>query len=137
MFCLQTSWSARRPFLVFVLLNIGLCSSLWHCGSCICWLALCVGGICKIYSTKWWVDFMVFDYHFFIIVVIITWPREKPWEKITLTSHLSGSLIGSNGLIYSKLRAWSQFSTNKGTLSVFCCFLFAFFNNCWSTTPSF
>ena len=42
----------------------------------------------------------------FIIVVIITLPREKPWEKITLTSQLSGSLIGSNGLIYSKFRAW-------------------------------
>ena len=37
-----------------------------------------------------------------IIVVIITWPREKPSEKKTLTSQLSGSLIGSNGLIYSK-----------------------------------
>ena len=42
----------------------------------------------------------------FIIVVIIMWTREKPSEKKkTLTFQLSGSLIGSNGLIYSKSRA--------------------------------
>ena len=44
---------------------------------------------------------------FIIIVVIIMWTGEKPSEKKkTLTSQLSGSLIGSNGLIYSKSRAW-------------------------------
>ena len=41
-----------------------------------------------------------------IIVVITTWPSEKPSQKVTLTSQLSVFPIGSNGLIYSKSRAW-------------------------------
>ena len=73
-----------------------------------------------------------------IIVVIITWPSEKPSQKKTLTSQLSGPLIRSNGLCLCKISSMvSQFSTNKRTISVFCCYLFAVFNNCWSTTPSF
>ena len=39
---------------------------------------------------------------YLIVVVIITWTSEKPSQKKSLTSQLSGSLIGSNGLIYSK-----------------------------------
>ena len=47
-----------------------------------------------------------------IIVVIITWPSEKPSQKITLTPQLSGSLIGSNGLILCKiLNMMSQLAT--------------------------
>ena len=41
-----------------------------------------------------------------IIVVMITWTSEKPLQKKSLTSQLSGSLIGSNGLINSKFRTW-------------------------------
>ena len=58
----------------------------------------------------------------FIIVVIITWPSEKPSQKKTL--------IKISSMV-------SQFSTNKRTISVFCCYLFAVFNDCWPTTPSF
>ena len=68
---------------------------------------------------------------FIIIVVITTWPREKPSEKNNSVSQLSGSVIGSNGLCLCKISSLiSQFSTNQRTLSVFCCFLFAVFNNC-------
>ena len=42
-----------------------------------------------------------------IIVVIIMWTTEKPSQKnISLTSQLSGPLIGSNGFIYSKSWVW-------------------------------
>ena len=66
-----------------------------------------------------------------LIVVIITWPSEKPSKKKTLTSQLSGPLIRSNWLNLFKISSMmSQFSTNKRTISVFCCYLFAVFNNC-------
>ena len=74
------------------------------------------------------------------IVVIITWPSEKPSQKKkqTLKSQLSGPLIRSNGLCLWKISSLlSQFSINQRTFSLFCCFLFAVFNNCWSTAPSF
>ena len=67
----------------------------------------------------------------FIIVVISTWTRQRcqlPNERYT---HKSQLLICSNGLKLFKISSlMSQFSTNKRTLSVFCCFLFAVFNNC-------
>ena len=47
-----------------------------------------------------------------IIVVIITWTSENLHKKIMLTSQLSGSLIGSNGLILRKiLSMMSQLAT--------------------------
>ena len=75
----------------------------------------------------------------FIIVVIITWPSEKLHKKIiTLTSQLSEPVIRSNGLCLCKISSlMSQFSTNQRTFSLFRCFLFAVFNNCWSTAPSY
>ena len=77
-------------------------------------------------------------YPFFIIVVIIMRPREKPWEK----NNSDNAVIWvSNWFKWANLfkisSLMSQFSTNKRTLSMFCCFLFAVFKNCWSTTPSF
>ena len=66
-----------------------------------------------------------------IIVVIITWPSEKLHQKMNLTSQLSGPLIISNGLCLCKISSMmSQFSTNKRTFFVFCCFLLAVFNKC-------
>ena len=69
-----------------------------------------------------------------IIIIIITGPSEKLHKKICLTSQLSEPLIRSNGLCLCKISSMmSQFSTNKRTFFLFCCFLFAVFNNCWST----
>ena len=77
--------------------------------------------------------------HVIIIIVIIMWTTEKPSQKNNkLTSQLSGSVIGSNGLIYSKSRAWCHsFQPVKELYLCFCCFRLAVFNNCWSTTTSF
>ena len=49
--------------------------------------------------------YVIFEQPLIIIVVIITWPSEIRSQKKTLTSQLSGSVISSNGLIYSKSRA--------------------------------
>ena len=76
-----------------------------------------------------------FDSYYLCNNYVAKW---KTFTKKTLTSQLSGPLIRSNGLCLCKISSMmSQFSTNKRTISVFCCYLFAVFNNCWSTTPSF
>ena len=64
-----------------------------------------------------------------ISVVIISWTSEKPSQKksdITVI-WVSDWLKWVNLFKISSLE--SQFSTNRRTLSVFCCFLFAIFNN--------
>ena len=75
---------------------------------------------------------------FNIIVVIMTWPREKPSEKnnfdITVI-WFSNWFKWANLLKISSLK--SQFSTNKRTLSAFCCLLFAVFIKCLYTASSF
>ena len=71
-------------------------------------------------------------------VVIIMRTSEKSWQKdksdITVI-WVSDWFKWIDLLKISSLM--SQFSINKRTLSVFCCFLFAVFNNCWYTTSTF
>ena len=73
-----------------------------------------------------------------IIVVIIMWSREKPSEKensdITVI-WVCDWFKWANLFKISSLM--SQFLTNQRALSLFCCFLFAVFNNSRLTAPGF
>ena len=66
----------------------------------------------------------------FIIVVIITWTSEKPSQKNNSDITVIWVSDWFKWVDLFKISSlMSQFSTNKRTLSVFCCFLFAVFSN--------
>ena len=69
-----------------------------------------------------------------IIVVIIMWTTEKPSQKITLTSQLSGCLIGSNGWFIQNLELdVIVFNQQKNIICVLlcsvCCFQWLLIHN--------
>ena len=73
-----------------------------------------------------------------IIDEINMWTTKKPSQKNNsdiIVMRVSDWLKWLDLFKISSLM--SQFSTNQRTLSVFCCFLFAVLDNCWSTTPTF
>ena len=66
-----------------------------------------------------------------IIVVIITWPSEKPSQKKNSDITVIWASYWFKWANLFKISSMvSQFSTNERTSSVLCCFLFAVFNNC-------
>ena len=73
-----------------------------------------------------------------IIVVIITWPREKPSEKknsditVIWVSDWFKWVNFMQNLEHDVTVSYmmSQLASNERQVSVFCCLLFAVFNNC-------
>ena len=68
---------------------------------------------------------------FIIIVVIITWPTEKPSKKKNSDITVFRVSDSFKWLMFMQnFEHGVTVSTNKRTMSVFCCYLFAVFNNC-------
>ena len=66
------------------------------------------------------------------------WPVEKPSQKNN--SDITVIRVSDSFKWVLFMQNFEQDVTvfnHSGSLSVFCCFLFAVFNNCWYTAPSF
>ena len=84
-------------------------------------------------------NFIKMNYRLIVIMVVIfMWTSEKPSQK----SNPDITVIWVSDWfkwvdLFKILGLMSQFSTNKRTLSEFCCFLLAVFNDCSHANSSF